>query len=88
MRNLSLILLRAAFVLGSLFSFFYFANLSFYHSWAGGSPAGLHSTKELLEWHEYWAEFFQNVAFLSITLLVLFIGYHLYLYLRKSRQTI
>jgi TRAP-type C4-dicarboxylate transport system permease small subunit len=57
--------LRVLVALGMLALFFFFANLSLYHSWAA-SLSDWHHQSELKEWHVYWAGYFSDLALFAL----------------------
>ena len=68
--------LRVLVILGTLAVFFYCANLSLYHSWAA-SLCDWHHQPELKKWHDSWAGYFSNLAFISLVALVAYVGWNL-----------
>jgi hypothetical protein len=67
--------------------FFYFSNLSFYHSWAADGPGWRHLPKQLKGWHECWAAYFSDLAFFSLSTFSAYVGWNLFQFWRDGQKS-
>jgi hypothetical protein len=78
--------IRAMVILCLLATFYYFAELSFFHAWAGSLPAGRNLSEQSKEWHLYWSGVFSDLAVFSFLILVVYCGWNIFCMWKRKRR--